>query len=262
MRQMKPLTRTLTEPVQKLDSATSESSCNTAPKEDKLPAVPYMSKNASNPQMYQSTQSQTSSEVSCGVSPQRGSFFDSKKRLEMTASQLGMSSNGKGSTRLFKGVSLCPPIDPKTLFSPPINAAKSFKARENSSSNKKVRQNSTNSGQQRSKASQALQYYNCPAFSVNTSPQKRGQIKMLQAQGTHPASETSKKFAAAQQHYNATVNGFSLGALQPITNLPEKSTALTTASSVYESPVKMAKTMRKSISEKNVKPRFDPSQSS
>ena len=155
MRQMKPLTRTLTEPCQKLDSATSESSNHSMPKEDKLPAVPYMSKNASNQQMYQSTQSATSSEVSSGISPQRGSFFENKKRSEMTASQLGMTAgNGKTSSRLFKGVSLCPPIDPKTLFSPPINAAKSFKGCEGSTSGSKkgVRQNSTSSGQQRSKA--------------------------------------------------------------------------------------------------------------
>ena len=141
----------------------------------------------------------------------------------MTASALGRSSgSNKGSTRLFKGVSLCPPLDPKTLFSPPINAAKSFKTRENGSSGKKVRQNSTSSGQQRSKAGQVLQYYNCAAFSVNTSPQKRGQSKLLQAQAAQPENEQQKKFAAAQQQYNSTLNGFQLGALQPITNLPEK----------------------------------------
>mmetsp|Transcript_15549 Transcript_15549/g.21073 ORF Transcript_15549/g.21073 Transcript_15549/m.21073 type:complete len:110 (-) Transcript_15549:1751-2080(-) len=108
--------------------------------------MPYLSKNGSNPQTYQSTQSQTSSEVSSGVSPVRGSFFEGKKRFEMTANQLSMTSS-KGSSRLFKGVQLCPPIDPKTLFSPPINATKSLKARENSASgsNKKRRQNSTSS---------------------------------------------------------------------------------------------------------------------
>lgn len=37
---------------------------------------------------------------------------------------------------------------------------------------------------------------------------------------------------------------------------------MTAASSVYQSPVKLAKTMRKSISEKQVKPRFESTQTS
>ena len=47
MRQMKPLARTLTEPCQKLDSATSETSNWSTPKDEKLPAVPTMNKNGS-----------------------------------------------------------------------------------------------------------------------------------------------------------------------------------------------------------------------
>jgi len=56
--------------------------------------------------------------------------------------------SNKGSYRLFKGVSLCPPIDPKTILSPPLDAQKSFRTNENSSSTgsrKKGRTNSTNS---------------------------------------------------------------------------------------------------------------------
>jgi|Transcript_15549 hypothetical protein len=92
------------------------------------------------------------------------------------------------------------------------------------------------------------------------SPQKRTQIKMLNSQATYPASDTKKFAAAHHQQNSSTVTGFSLGALQPLTNLPEKTQIQT--KSTHESPVKLVKTMRKSISEKSVKPRFNATQPS
>ena len=56
--------------------------------------------------------------------------------------------SSKGNYRLFKVVSLCRPMDPKTILSPPLYAQKSFRTNENSSSNgsrKKGRTNSSNS---------------------------------------------------------------------------------------------------------------------
>jgi len=79
------------------------------------------------------------------------------------------STMHSGASRLFNGVSLCPPIDQKTLFSPPINSSKSLKARDNGSScsNNQADSNGS-SGGRRTMAPKALQNYgNCAAFSLN-----------------------------------------------------------------------------------------------
>jgi len=79
---------------------------------------------------YFSTQSATSSEDSKGISPIRTNFNEGQKprrclNATSTASMKTTFATNKGNSRLFN-MSLCPPIDPKAVFSPPLEASKSF----------------------------------------------------------------------------------------------------------------------------------------
>jgi len=107
LRQMyQPAARVTMEP--KRVTSQESSTDDETPVGTKFAQLPKMLNYHNSELTYYSTQSQTSSEVSSGISSCRSS--------------LPAKLSSKGFSRLFKGVSLCPPIAPKTIFSPNLES--------------------------------------------------------------------------------------------------------------------------------------------
>lgn len=58
----------------------------------------------------------------------------------------------KGSSKLFKGVALCPPIAPKTMISPNLEQVKASRLNKESFSSSSHKKRNTSHGEERSSA--------------------------------------------------------------------------------------------------------------
>lgn len=107
------LSKTFTEPKQLELKSTPKSDDDPLHATGLFPPPPKKLSHHFSEMAYFSTESQTSSELSSGVSSCRGSV----KHTVPTA-------KGSAGTKLFKGVTMCPPLVPKNIFTPNLDSAK------------------------------------------------------------------------------------------------------------------------------------------
>lgn len=258
-------------------SQSRSSSGNQIPNEggiEKLPLAPKALNYQFSELAYFSTQSASSSDISSGVStgrssqPNSGSGSGSGPSNGSLYSQLGQA---KVQTRLFKGMSLCPPLIPKTMISPNLDENKqpshsSFKS--GSASRSKKRKTSSTSSQKQAVLYTPVQqppfkYYNATMnVSQFTSPVRRQQ-DLVNPTSKLKGSESAPKLKSLSKEGNK--------GCPTKTYKPQQSFAMTSTTSqlfgttpkpthilpksVYQSPVK-GKVMRKSNSEHRIEQPF------
>ena len=114
------------QPPQRLNSeqtAFEDGSIQVCAKGNGLPPLPKTLNHYFSETTHFSSQhtAESSSEVSSGVSTDRTTSSQAGQISSNGGNQYNVTNSSRGSSKLFKGVSLCPPIAPKTMISPNLD---------------------------------------------------------------------------------------------------------------------------------------------